>query len=242
MNSIEIYKNLSHPPKNAIRQIQGGKLRGKSDINPQWRYKVMTEQFGLCGIGWKYEIRRLWTEKGADGEVLAFAEVAVFIKSGDVWSDAIVGIGGSTLIQLEKGKCVSNDEGYKMAVTDAFSTALKMIGVAAAIYEGLWDGAKYTDSSEQYTPQRQQQAPAQQKQKPETLYADGNPATDEQRAQLRALKNAKNLSGKELFSPDEFNSYMKQHTEKTAAQMIAMIEGYLRNRRADAPELPENRR
>ena len=35
---------------------------------------------------------------------------------------------------------------------------------------------------------------------------------------------------------------MKQHTEKTAAQMITMIEGYLRNRRADAPELPENRR
>ena len=88
--------------------------------------------------------------------------------------------------------------------------------------------------------QKQQQQTQQPKQ--ETLYADGKPATEEQRAQLKALRNAKSLSGMPLFSTDEFNSYMKQHGEKTAAQMIEMIENFLRNRRADAPELPENRR
>ncbi len=104
----------------------------------------MTEQFGLCGIGWKFEISKLWTEDGANGEKLSFAQVAVFVKDGDKWSEPIVGIGGSRLVTSEKGKLVSNDEGYKMAVTDAFSTALKMLGVAADIYAGLWDGSKYT--------------------------------------------------------------------------------------------------
>ena len=144
--AIKIYESLSRPPKDALRQIEAGKLKGKTDINPQWRYKAMTEKFGLVGCGWKYEVQKLWTEQGAGSEKLAFAQVAVFVKDGDKWSEPIVGIGGSRLVQLEKGAAVSNDEGYKMAVTDAFSTALKMLGVAADIYAGRWDGSKYKES------------------------------------------------------------------------------------------------
>ena len=33
-----------------------------------------------------------------------------------------------------------------MAVTDALSTALKMLGVAADIYSGRWDGSKFRDA------------------------------------------------------------------------------------------------
>lgn len=145
--AIEIYNSLSRPPVDALRPIQAGKLKGKTDINPQWRYKAMTEAFGLVGIGWKYEVQKLWTEDGAGGEKLAFAQVAVYIKDGDKWSEPIVGIGGSRLVMIEKGSAVSNDEGYKMAVTDAFSTALKMLGVAADIYAGRWDGSKYRDET-----------------------------------------------------------------------------------------------
>ena len=155
--AIDIYDSLSRPPKYALREIQAGKLKGKTDINPQWRYKAMTEKFGLVGIGWKYEVQKLWTEAGAGNEKLAFAQVAVFIKDGDAWSEPIVGIGGSKLVQFEKGAAVSNDEGYKMAVTDAFSTALKMLGVAADIYAGRWDGTKYND--EPATPPQPQSAP-----------------------------------------------------------------------------------
>ena len=107
--AIDIYESLAQPPKSALRQIEAGKLKGKTDINPQWRYKAMTEAFGLVGIGWKYEVRKLWTEQGAGAEKLAFAQVAVYIKDGDTWSDPIEGIGGSRLVQLEKGAAVSND-------------------------------------------------------------------------------------------------------------------------------------
>ena len=145
-NALTLYESMARPPIEALKQIGGGKLKGKTDINPQWRYKVMTEKFGLVGIGWKYDIQKLWTVPGAGNESLAFAQVAVYVKDGDTWSDPVVGIGGSKLVQTENGNAVSNDEGYKMAVTDAFSTALKMLGVAADIYAGLWDGSKYKDA------------------------------------------------------------------------------------------------
>lgn len=145
---IDIYNSLARPPKDALKKIGGGKLSGMTDINPQWRYKAMTERFGLVGIGWKYNIDKLWTEQGASNEVLAFAQVSVYVKDGENWSDPIIGIGGSRLAQMEKGSLVSNDEGFKMAVTDAFSTALKMLGVAADIYAGRWDGSKYNDYNE----------------------------------------------------------------------------------------------
>lgn len=144
-DAVEIYSSLARPPVDALKKIGGGKLSGMTDINPQWRYKAMTETFGLVGIGWKYSIDKLWTEQGASNEVLAFAQVSVYLKDGPSWSEPIIGIGGSKLAQLEKGSLVSNDEGFKMAVTDAFSTALKMIGVAADIYAGRWDGSKYRD-------------------------------------------------------------------------------------------------
>ena len=81
MNGIEIYESLARPPKNALREILAGKLKGKTDINPQWRYKAMTEKFGLVGLGWKYEVQKLWLEQGAGAEKLAFAQVAVSNKA-----------------------------------------------------------------------------------------------------------------------------------------------------------------
>ena len=46
----------------------------------------------------------------------------------------------------------NNDECYKMAVTDALGTAMKLLGVGADIYAGLWDGSKYIDQPTTKTP------------------------------------------------------------------------------------------
>lgn len=144
---LENWKRLSQPPKWALKQIQAGRLKGKSDINPQWRYQAMTEVYGECGCGWKYTIDSLWNEEAADGQKFAFARISLqVICSNGEWSDPIPGIGGHMLLQKEKSGLHSNDEAYKMAVTDALSTAMKMLGVAADVYAGLWDGAKYVNA------------------------------------------------------------------------------------------------
>lgn len=216
MEAIEIYKSLSQPPKSALRQIQAGDLKGKTDINPQWRYEAMTEKFGLVGLGWKYEIQKLWTEPGANGEMLAFAQVAVFIRDPATkeWSDPIVGIGGSKLINKFSAGPKSNDEGYKMAVTDAFSTSLKMIGVAADIYAGRWDGSKYSE-----TPQNNLKA---------------QDTSEEKQKLINTLLATKKADGSFVFTPEEkknFASWQKSHTQ---TESIAFLEQKIEERKGDA--------
>ena len=136
MDNMKVWNAVKQPPTEALKEIAGGRLKGKTDINPQWRYQVMTEQFGMCGVGWMYDVR-VWNEPTVFDQVFAFAEVNLYIKQGEEWSDPIPGIGGSMLVTKEKEGLHASDEGYKMAITDALSVAMKMLGVGANIYAGL---------------------------------------------------------------------------------------------------------
>lgn len=136
MANMDIYNVVRAVPQEALKPIQGGRLRGKSDINPMWRIKILTELFGACGIGWKYEITRQWLEHGADGEIAAFCNIDLYVKSGGDWSAPIPGTGGSSFVANECGGKYTSDECFKMALTDAISVACKALGVAADVY---WD-------------------------------------------------------------------------------------------------------
>lgn len=141
-NSMEYWNALKQPPPSALKTITGGRLSGMTDIKPQWRYQAMTEQFGMCGIGWKYIIDRQWVEE-SDGQKMAFCNVDLFVKVDGEWSDAIPGTGGSMIVSKEKSGLHASDEGFKMALTDALSVAMTRIGVASDIYMGNWNGLKY---------------------------------------------------------------------------------------------------
>lgn len=224
MNALETYRSLSQPPRSALRLIEEGPIKGKTDINPQWRYEAMTETFGLVGIGWKYEVQKLWTEKGAGNEVLAFAQVAVYIRDQDTkeWSDAIVGIGGSKLINDFSRGPKSNDEGYKMAVTDAFSTSLKMLGVAADIYAGRWDGSKYTDcQNDTPKPRAQEAGPA------------GGPDTPDQKKRINDLLATKYPEGNKMFSATDCKNISGLRKEKTADELIKLLHMEIKIRMQD---------
>lgn len=143
--STAIWDAVKRPPESALKQIKGGRLTGMTDVNPQWRYRAMTEVFGPCGQGWKYEIARTWTDAGTEGQILAFAEIHLWWNDGEQWQGPIPGIGGSMLVAKERDGLRTNDEAFKMATTDALSVAMKMLGVAADIYAGRWDGTKYKE-------------------------------------------------------------------------------------------------
>lgn len=133
---IELYKKHEKPPVWALKEIQAGRLKGKSDINPQWRIEALTDMFGLCGIGWKYVITKQWTEKANDDEISAFVNIELFIKYENTWSDAIPANGGSSFMTKERNGSYVSDECFKMALTDAISVASKMIGIASSVYNG----------------------------------------------------------------------------------------------------------
>ncbi len=143
MLGYDKYKMVEIPPETALRTITGGRQAGKTDINPQWRFEAMTNTYGLCGIGWKYEIVKQWTESGSNNEVMAFTNVLLYLKNGDYWSAPIPGTGGNTLIEKEKSGMHNNDDAFKMSLTDALSVAMKVIGVGAEVYRGNFEGCKY---------------------------------------------------------------------------------------------------
>lgn len=151
MDNMAIYEAVRQAPKNALREIQAGRLKGKSDINPMWRIKALTEQFGPCGIGWKYEIIKEWLEPGANGEIAAFVDINLFIKVDGEWSAAIPGTGGSMYVVKENKGLYTDDEAFKKALTDAISVSCKALGFAADVYWNA-DSTKYS--------QRATQAPA----------------------------------------------------------------------------------
>lgn len=142
MAGIELYNKVKTPPDGATSPIQGGTLNGYTNINPQWRIQVMTEVYGPCGIGWRFELTEEKTYTCPDGKILLFVEVALYVvdpESGQ-WSEPIYGWGGDFIIQKNKNGLVANDEAYKMALTDALGNAMKCLGVGADVYMGLMDG------------------------------------------------------------------------------------------------------
>ena len=145
MNNMDIYKAVKSVPQEAQKQINAGRLKGMTDINPMWRIQTLTEQFGPAGIGWYYKIVDKWIENGAGDEKCAFVNIELYIKNGDEWSAPIIGTGGSMLVASERSGLHTSDEAYKMALTDAISVACKALGVGADVY---WAAgrSKYTSS------------------------------------------------------------------------------------------------
>ena len=141
MGNLDLYNRVRIVPEEAKKPIKGGRLNGMMDINPMWRIKVLTSEYGPCGIGWFYKPVKKWTEQ-AGGETVAFVDIELFIKVDGEWSLPICGTGGSKLSQNERNGLFVSDECYKMATTDAISVACKQLGIGADVYFGA-DRTKY---------------------------------------------------------------------------------------------------
>ena len=145
MDNLSIYNKYREVPKEAQKPINGGRMKGKTDINPMWRIKSLTEQFGACGIGWYYTPVKKWLEVCGD-EVAAFVDIELFVKVNGEWSMPISGTGGSMFRAKEKSGLYVSDECFKMATTDAISVACKQLGFGADIYWGA-DRSKYNQGN-----------------------------------------------------------------------------------------------
>lgn len=189
MENMEIYEKFRVCPQEAQKKIEGGRLKGFTDINPMWRIKALTEQFGPCGIGWYIEIVDKWVETSmAADEITTNVLINLYVKEEGEWSRAIAGFGGNKVVSKEKAGLYVDDESYKKAFTDAIGQACKMLGMAADIYWNQ-DATKYIDK------------------KKDDFNADANkPIGEEIAEQLLEVIKAKNQS------PDYICKYRKVDT------------------------------
>lgn len=153
--NMQFYNACREVPKNAQRTISAGRLRGMTDINPQWRIQKLTEMFGPEGLGWSVETVRKWIEDGANGEKCAFTDIKLYVKFDGIdgeWSRPIEGTGGSMLVTQEKSGLHTSDEAFKMARTDAISVACKELGMGANVYWAAGKQTKYDTNGRDDTP------------------------------------------------------------------------------------------
>lgn len=145
--NMEIYDKIKETPQEARKPINAGRLKGKTDINPMWRIKRLTEIFGPCGIGWWYEIVDRWLEPAPNGDIKCFVTIDLYYEYQGKVSKPIPGTGGNSFLSHEKSGDYVSDECYKMALTDAISVACKALGMSADIYFAE-DRTKYTNEGQ----------------------------------------------------------------------------------------------
>ncbi len=208
MDNLFYYNSGREVPEAAKRPIRGGRMNGKTDINPMWRIKKLTEMFGPCGFGWYYKSVREWIEP-YEKEVAAFVKIELYVRVNGEWSMPIQGTGGSAFVEIQKGSPYVSDECYKMATTDAISVACKQLGIGADVY---WDAdkTKYGEQDNQSTapPAGNRDKGGQQK------AGSQQPEADAEIMQLR-----EELSNELIRTGYTWNSVIKKYNTETADQL-----------------------
>ena len=159
MDNMRIYNAVREVPPEAQKPIIGGRLKGMTDINPMWRLKRLTELFGPCGLGWRYDITHREFVPGANGEIACIVDIGLQVKEDGEWGDVIPGTGGAMYVSQERSSLHTDDEAPKKALTDALSVACKALGIGADVYFAK-DRTKYDndDTQAQSTAQTPQAA------------------------------------------------------------------------------------
>lgn len=224
-DNMSIYEGHRQPPKEALKPIQAGRLKGFSDINPMWRLKALTEEFGPCGIGWYYTVDKQWIEV-CGNETLAFVNISLYVKVDGEWSKPIFGNGGSKLVSQERSGAFVSDEAFKMSVTDAIGVAAKQLGIAADVYFAN-DRTKYTpiednSSSNQNTTKQKSTTNSSAKPSQENTHQSETPQAKEQTAEELAATPSEEVDKRLLRTNDnkmskEQYEYLMSEIERTGS-------------------------
>lgn len=175
--NLALYNKVRVVPSEAQKPILGGRLKGMTDINPMWRIKTLTEQFGQAGLGWYFEILEERIEEGANGEKVVFVKINLYVKNEGEWSKPIVGIGGSSFVAKEKSGLYTSEECFKMALTDAISVSCKSLGIGADVYYAK-DRSKYDVKDDDNS----------KNDKPTTTTTNKKTSTDSNKEQIDSIK------------------------------------------------------
>lgn len=149
MNNLDIYNKVRTVPAEALKQINAGRLKGMSDINPMWRIKTLTELFGASGDGWYFD-KVTYSVHSVKDELVVMCEGYLNYRNPDTgeWGRPVYGVGGSKMAVSESKGLYIDDEAYKKAYTDMQSVACKALGIGADVYWSK-DSTKYTRPDEE---------------------------------------------------------------------------------------------
>lgn len=202
-----VYDASRDVPKEAIKPIDGGKLRGMSSINSMWRIKKLMELFGPCGIGWNYSIVHEERLPVHDEILLLLTIELTYRLPDESWSQPITGVGSSKLVVKDRSGINADTDAYKKALTDAISVVCKMLGIGANVYFEGDDESKYSEGPAMSQPFD----PVGMAQKIEFAAAEGN-------VPVHRILSRYNIQTLQDLSPQQAEEALK--TCKTYAQKL----------------------
>ena len=143
-------------PKYTKAFKRGGGFKGTA-INATSIQKTLTEQFGPCGIGWKFVLeddRIVEGHKLTSGDLCKLHVIRGHLDYciGDKWYSTGPQFGQTTLVgehgDYEKRYTYTDEEAPKKSITDCIGKCAATLGIGADVYLGLFDDNKYVNTKE----------------------------------------------------------------------------------------------
>ena len=154
MSNLDLWNKVSTTDPAYTKSFNQG-FSGTS-INSTYLIMQATENWGMIGLGWGYEIVEERTDNGgpvynADGEILGHIQthtikLCLWVKQGDEYARVEhFGHTPYTYYSAKNNKWITDQEAPKKSLTDALKKCLSMFGFSADIYLGLYDDRSYVD-------------------------------------------------------------------------------------------------
>jgi len=128
-----------------VKPITGKQYKGNSP-QPYYLVERMTEEFGMCGIGWGLNILSERMERMTDTDVLHVALIELWYRKGDQVGK-IQQVGQTkAAYKSSKGAMIVDEDAPKKSVTDAMTKCMSYLGFSGDIFSGHWDDSKYVQA------------------------------------------------------------------------------------------------
>jgi hypothetical protein len=131
--------------------------KGLSSIDGYYIFQQATKAFGMCGIGWGYEILEEKYQVGAPvlspdkkaelgNEIDHMLLVKLWFMQGDKKGE-LSHYGITRYVYGSKYGLITDEEAPKKSLTDAIKKCLSMLGFCSDVYMGKFEDSAYVDAA-----------------------------------------------------------------------------------------------
>jgi hypothetical protein len=159
--NVKLWDSVKHTNPKHIRGFDKGTYKGTA-TDPIHLYRVATEHFGPCGIGWGWTVTRdeVITDDTDPSSMMHYMEIDLWYQ----WGGEVGHIpccGGTPLAYTAKsGRRMVDEDAKKKSLTDAITKGLSFLGFTADVRLGMFDDEKYTQQAAEHWRDRYKDARA----------------------------------------------------------------------------------
>ena len=151
--NLELWGKVSVTDPTYTKEFNQG-FKGTA-INSTYLVMKATEQWGMIGLGWGYEILEERVDTGAPiydegNEILGHIQthtikLCMWVKQGSEYA-RVEHFGHTPYVyRANSGKWMTDQEAPKKSLTDALKKCLSMFGFSADIFLGLYEDRAYVE-------------------------------------------------------------------------------------------------